>query len=95
MADSCDPGAFIPIEEYEEVKHLKLCNKLVASLDDRVVGFIGIDADFIGWFYIHPEYFHQGIGRKLLSAGLKLVEEKAWIKESRMGSIQGENLAKN
>ena len=78
LVGSCDPRAFIPIEEDQEIEHLKLCKKLVAYLGDKFVGFIGIDAGYVGWLYVHPEYYHQGIGRKLLSAGLTLVEEKAW-----------------
>ena len=75
---SCDPRAFVPIEEDEEVEQLKKCRKLVAVTEKAVVGFIGIDAGYIGWLYVHPDYYSKGVGRKLLQAGLELVKGKAW-----------------
>jgi ribosomal protein S18 acetylase RimI-like enzyme len=78
LIGSCDPKAFIPIEQDQEVEHLKLCQKLIAISTDRVVGFIGIDQGYIGWLYVHPDFYGQGIGRALLQRGLELVPEKAW-----------------
>ena len=78
LLGSCDPRAFVPIEEDEEVEHLTKCQKIVAVVGKTVVGFIGVDATYIGWLYIHPDFYGQGIGRKLLQAGLGLVEGKAW-----------------
>ncbi len=78
LVGSCDPRAFVPIENDKEVEHLKLCQKIVAVSDDRVAGFIGVDDGYIGWLYIHPDFYRQGIGRELLKEGLKLIKEKAW-----------------
>ena len=78
LAGSCDPRAFVPLENDKEVEHLKLCQKIVAFSDDRVAGFIGVDDGYIGWLYIHPDFHRQGIGRDLLKEGLKLIKEKAW-----------------
>ena len=78
LVGSCDPRAFVPIEEDQEVEHLKLCKKLVAVIEHKVAGFIGVDERYIGWLYIHPDFYRQGIGRKLLKGGLKLINEKAW-----------------
>jgi ribosomal protein S18 acetylase RimI-like enzyme len=78
LAGCCDPKAFIPINEDKEVEHLKLCQKIVAVSDDRAAGFIGVDEGYIGWLYIHPDFYRQGIGRELLKEGLKLIKEKAW-----------------
>jgi ribosomal protein S18 acetylase RimI-like enzyme len=78
LKGSCDPRAFVPIEEDQEVEHLKNCMKLVAVVDGAVVGFIGIDGGYIGWLYIQPDFYGQGIGRKLLKSGLEHVTEKAW-----------------
>ena len=78
LVGSCDPRAFVPIENDKEVEHLKLCQKIVAVSDDRVAGFIGVDDGYIGWLYIHPDCYRQGIGRELLKEGLKLIKEKAW-----------------
>ncbi len=78
LAGSCDPRAFIPIEQDPEVEHLKSCRKFVALAGDRVVGFIGVDGDYIGWLYVHPEYYHQGLGRKLLRRGLREATGTPW-----------------
>ncbi len=78
LKGSCDPLAFIPIEDDEEVNHLKICQKLVATIKDQVVGFIGVDEGYIGWLYIDSDYYGMGIGRKLLQSGLELVSGKAW-----------------
>lgn len=78
LAGSCDPKAFIPINEDKEIKHLKVCQKLVAVSDGRVAGFIGVSEGYIGCLYIHPDFYRQRIGRELLKEGLKLIKEKAW-----------------
>ena len=38
LIGSCAPKAFIPIEQDQEVQHLKLYQKLIAISSDRVVG---------------------------------------------------------
>jgi len=78
LLGSCDPRAFVPIEQDAEVEHLRLCQKQVAILNDLVVGFVGIDEGYLGWLYVHPDYYGQGIGRKLLQTGLKLINGIAW-----------------
>jgi GNAT superfamily N-acetyltransferase len=78
LIGSCAPKAFIPIEQDQEVQHLKLCQKLIAISSDRAVGFIGIDQGYVGWLYVHPDFYGQGIGRALLQKGLELVPDKAW-----------------
>jgi len=78
LAGSCDSRAFIPIKEDKEVEHLKLCQKIVAISNDRVAGFIGVDERYIGWLYIHPDFYRKGLGRELLKEGLKLINERAW-----------------
>ena len=78
LVGSCDPRAFVPIENDKEIEHLKLCQKIVAVSDARVAGFIGVDDGYIGGLYIHPDFYRQGIGRELLKEGLKLIKEKAW-----------------
>lgn len=78
LAGSCDARAFLPIEQDPEVEHLKSCRKFVALAGDRVVGFIGVDGDYIGWLYIHPIYYHRGLGRKLLRRGLQETTGTPW-----------------
>jgi GNAT superfamily N-acetyltransferase len=78
LLGSCDPRAFTPIEKDPEVEHLKMCQKLVAIQKQKVVGFIGVHEDYVGWLYVHPDHYGQGIGRMLLKAGLTLISGKAW-----------------
>ncbi len=78
LKGSCDPRGFIPIREDPEVEHLKSCQKIVAVDGNRVAGFIGVDQEYVGWLYIHPDYYRQGLGRRLLRAGLELTPDKAW-----------------
>ncbi len=78
LAGSCDPKAFVPVEKDPEVKHLRLCQKLVAVENDQVIGFIGIHEGYLGWLYVHPDHSGRGLGRNLLQAGLELIPGKAW-----------------
>ena len=47
-------------------------------MDDNIVGFVGIHKGYLGWLYVHPDYYGLGIGRKLLQTGLKLINGTAW-----------------
>ncbi len=78
LRGSCDPRAFVPIERDQEVEHLRLCQKQVALINDQIVGFIGYYEGYLGWLYIHPDYYGKGIGRKLLQTGLKIINGNAW-----------------
>jgi GNAT superfamily N-acetyltransferase len=39
---------------------------LVACDDETVVGFIAFADDEVTWLYVSPDYYRQGIGKKLL-----------------------------
>ena len=78
LRDSCDPRAFVPIEQDQELEHLRLCRKEVAIKDGVIVGFIGLHEGYLGWLYVHPDHYGRGIGRKLLQSGLQLNDGKAW-----------------
>lgn len=77
LRGSCDPAAFVPIEEDEEVEELRRCTKLVAVDGEDVVGFVGVDDDYIGWLYVAPSHYRRGIGRALLQAGVSLTQGPA------------------
>jgi len=78
LIGSCDPRAFVPIEQDSEVEELKKSDKYVAVDDEKVIGFVGVDGRYLGWLYIDPAYYHQGIGRRLLQKGLDVIGEDAW-----------------
>ena len=78
LEGSCDPRAFIPIEQDPEVKDLKRSQKFVACDGDKVVGFSAVDEKYVSFLYVDPEYYGQGIGRKLLQMAVDAIGEKAW-----------------
>jgi len=43
-----------------------------------VVGFVGIDDDYLAWLYIDPEYYGRGIGRHLLQLAVREIGPNAW-----------------
>jgi ribosomal protein S18 acetylase RimI-like enzyme len=78
LKGSCDPRAFIPIEKDPEVEVLKRSQKFVAGDGEQVVGFVAVDEKYISFLYIDPDYFGQGIGRKLLQMGIEAAGPGAW-----------------
>lgn len=78
LVGSCDPRGFIPIEQDTEVEDLKRSNKFVAIEDEQVVGFVGVDGDYLAWLYVDPDYYGQGIGRELLRIGIREIGAGAW-----------------
>lgn len=78
LKGSCDPRAFIPIEQDEEVEDLKSSRKFVACDGDKVVGFSAMDEKYVSFLYVDPDYYHRGIGRKLLRMSTKAIGQGAW-----------------
>ena len=78
LKGSCDPRAFIPIEQDKEVEDLKRSQKFVACDGDSVIGFVGVDEKYLAWLYVNPDYYGQGIGRKLLQIGIEAIGPGAW-----------------
>ena len=61
LQGSCDPRAFTPIKDDPEVEQLKLCTKLIARLDDSIIGFAGFEEDYIAWLYVDPAFHAFGL----------------------------------
>lgn len=78
LRGSCDPRAFVPIEQDKEVEELKACWKYVACEDEQAVGFVGVDEKYLAWLYVDPEHYGKGIGRELLRISLRQIGEGAW-----------------
>ena len=78
LKGSCDPRGFIPIEQDKEVEDLKRSRKFVACEGETVVGFVGVDDDYLAWLYIDPAHYGKGIGRELLRIGVREIGEGAW-----------------
>lgn len=78
LEGSCDARAFVPLaEDKSDLAEFYDCQKIVACLDDQVVGFIGISEADIGWLYVDPTKSRRGIGRQLLRTGLEIIGSKA------------------
>ena len=78
LRGSCDPRAFVPIEQDKEVEDLKMSRKFVACDDEKVVGFVGVDDKYLAWLYIDPSHYGRGIGRELLRISLGEIGPGAW-----------------
>lgn len=78
LRGSCDPQAFVPIEQDKEVEDLKASKKFVACDDEKVVGFVGVDDKYLAWLYIDPSHYGRGIGRELLRIGIREIGAGAW-----------------
>ena len=78
LKGSCDPRAFIPIEQDPEVEDLKRSQKFVACNEDKVVGFSAVDEKYVSFLYVDPDYYGQGIGRKLLQMAIDDIGKGAW-----------------
>jgi ribosomal protein S18 acetylase RimI-like enzyme len=80
LEGSCDPRAFVPLADDEkDLKEFQQCQKLVACLDDRITGFVGIDGGRIGWLYVNPADTGCGIGRYLVRTALDRLKNKASV----------------
>lgn len=78
LRGSCDPRAFVPIEQDEEVTQLRSSEKMIAEIDGRIIGFVGVAGDYLAWLYVHPDFYGRGAGRALLRAGLERIGGSAW-----------------
>ena len=78
LRGSCDPRAFVPIEQDKEVEELKTSRKFVACNNEKVVGFVGVDDKYLAWLYIDPDHYGKGIGRELLKLGIREIGAGAW-----------------
>jgi len=78
LRGSCDPRAFVPIEQDKEVEELKTSRKFVACDNEKVVGFVGVDDKYLAWLYIDPDHYGKGIGRELLKLGIREIGAGAW-----------------
>lgn len=50
-------------EDRDELHSLQI---FLARSDGQPAGFIGITGNQVGWLYVHPDHYRQGIGRRLL-----------------------------
>ena len=76
LQGSCDPRAFVPLRnDAKDFNEFRACRKLVAFDHGRIHGFVGIGNLEIGWLYVRPDSSRQGIGRRLLSRAMALIQK--------------------
>lgn len=78
LRGSCDPRAFVPLQQDPESEELRRIDITVAERAGRIVGFGAVDGRYLAWLYVHPDHYRQGIGRALLKTLLQQVEGTAW-----------------
>jgi ribosomal protein S18 acetylase RimI-like enzyme len=79
LRGSCDPRAFVPLaQEQEDLENFQRSDKYVACQGDQIVGFVGVDGEYISWLYVDPDVYGRGIGRRLLRLGMELAGPGAW-----------------
>lgn len=79
LEGSCDPRAFVPLaEEQVDAANFHRSRKFVACVEGRVVGFVGVDDEYLSWLYVDPAFYGRGIGRELLRLGVRLIGPQAW-----------------
>ena len=78
LKGSCDPRAFIPIEQDPEVEDLKRSRKFVACDGDSVIGFVAVDEKYVSFLYVDPACYGGGIGRTLLHIADDAIGDGAW-----------------
>jgi ribosomal protein S18 acetylase RimI-like enzyme len=80
LAGSCDPRAFVPLaEDRDDLEQFQACRKLVACVNDIIVGFVGINDSEVGWLYVDPEISRNGVGRQLLRRCLAEISGAACV----------------
>jgi len=75
---SCDPRAFVPLVEDAASTNIHTSRKYVACDGGRVVGFVGIEGNYLSWLYVDPDYYGRGIGRRLLRFAVDRLEPGGW-----------------
>ncbi len=79
LRGSCDTRAFVPLaEDQGDTENFRRSRKVVACLEEKVVGFVGVDGTYLSWLYVDPAFYGQGIGRRLLRLGVQLIGPEAW-----------------
>jgi ribosomal protein S18 acetylase RimI-like enzyme len=78
MAGSCDPAGFRPMTQVAHRDHFFDSVTWVACMEEKVVGFVSWQGEYISWLYVDPDYHRRGIGKMMLAKALKCCGEQAW-----------------
>jgi ribosomal protein S18 acetylase RimI-like enzyme len=73
-----DPRAFRSMSEAAEGDEFFASRTTVACDNERVVGFVSWNGDYIAWLYVDPAEQRRGIGTHLLQHALAQIGPQAW-----------------
>jgi len=80
LRGSCDPRAFLPLaNDPSDLQEFFSARKFVAEREQRLLGFIGVEDDQVGWLYVDPDCARQGIGRQLPRHALAVIDRAAQV----------------
>jgi len=76
LSASVGVEAFLSLAATAESEELFEGEVWVACNDQTVVGFVAFADDWVTWLYVSPDYYRQGIGRRLLQHAIKRCGKK-------------------
>lgn len=79
LEGSCDARAFIPLAQDPESAEIDACQMWVAcEPEGGVLGFAGVQEQYVAWLYVDPDWYRRGVGRQLLKRALAAAGPQAW-----------------
>lgn len=85
LQGSCDSRAFVPLaDDAEDLAEFQRAKKYIAHAAEKVLGFVGVDENDVGWLYVDPNSARLGIGRALLRYAMDQIKSH-WPKLSPAG----------
>lgn len=79
--------AFLPLAEAAEREGLFDYSVNVATLNDRVVGFVAYSDDELAWLYVDPALTRRGIGTELIRYVLDKTAARPLSAEVLVGNL--------
>ena len=76
-----------PLSQDQPMLDLFYASKIYIYHMDAITGFIGLKDNYISWLFVHPEFRGQGIGKKLLSHALSLLDGEVILNVVRSNLI--------
>ncbi len=80
LASGCIGASFVPLA-HDEARRVQFSKSaiFVWDEDETLRGFAGYDGALIGWLFVEPSGFRNGIGRALLRHLVARIEGEPWL----------------